>query len=203
MANTKAWFKDRLNDHYLLKSRQEDFRSRAAYKLQEINEKYKILKPNQKILDLGAAPGSWSQYVMRTVNGKAKIIAIDLLDIEPIDGVTIIKGDFLAKENQEKIIELAPNGLDVILSDIAPDTTGVHYADTENSFILVNLALDIAEKLLKPGGSFVAKVFEGAEYQTLLKRTRSLFGFAKSVNPKASLNRSRELFLVAQNFKKK
>jgi 23S rRNA (uridine2552-2'-O)-methyltransferase len=163
----KAWFKNRLNDHFLKKSRQEAFRSRAAYKLEEIDQKYKILKPGQSILDLGAAPGSWSQYAVRALKGRGKVIAIDLL------------------------------------RDMAPDTTGVHYADTENSAQLVHLALDIAEKLLKPNGSFVAKVFEGAEYKELLQRTKSLFGFAKSFNPKASLNRSRELFLVAQNFKKK
>jgi 23S rRNA (uridine2552-2'-O)-methyltransferase len=197
----KAWFKNRLNDPYLLKARAENYRSRAAYKLEEIDQKYKLLKPGQSILDLGAAPGSWSQYVMRALKGKAKIIAIDLLEIEPIEGVSIIQGDFLEKANQDKIIELAPNGLNLILSDIAPDTTGVHYADTENSVAMVNLALDMAEKLLKPGGSLVAKVFEGAEYQELLKRAKGMFQMAKSFHPKASLNRSRELFLVARNFK--
>lgn len=197
----KAWFKDRLNDHYLQKSRADSYRSRAAYKLEEIDQKYKLIKPGQKILDLGAAPGSWTQYVLRKVNGKAKVVAIDLLEIFPIEGAIIIRGDIRDSANQAQIIELAPHGLDVILSDMAPDTTGVHYADTENSALLVHLALDIAEKLLKPGGSFVAKVFEGAEYQQLLQRTRKLFGFAKSFNPKASLTRSREIFLVAQDFK--
>jgi len=198
---TKAWFKNRLNDHYLQKSRADDYRSRAAYKLEEIDQKYRLIKPGMKILDLGAAPGSWSQYAMRKVSGKARIIAIDLLEIAPIEGVTIIQGDIRTPENQAKIMELAPNGLDLILSDMAPDTTGVHYADTENSALLVHLALDIAEKLLRPGGNFVAKVFEGAEYQQLLQRTRKLFGFAKSFNPKASLSRSREIFMVAQDFK--
>lgn len=197
----KAWFKDRLNDHYLQKSRIDDFRSRAAYKLEEIDQKYKLIKPGQKILDLGAAPGSWTQYALRKVNGKAKVIAIDLLEIAPIEGAIIIRGDIRAPENQARIIELAPHGLDIILSDMAPDTTGVHFADTENSALLVHLALDIAEKLLKPGGSFVAKVFEGAEYLPLLQRTRKLFGFAKSFNPKASLTRSREIFMVAQDFR--
>ncbi len=196
----KAWFKDRLNDHYLQKSRIDDFRSRAAYKLEEIDQKYKLIKPGQKILDLGAAPGSWTQYALRKVNGKAKVIAIDLLEIAPIEGAIIIKGDIRAPENQARIIELAPHGVDLILSDMAPDTTGVHFADTENSALLVHLALDMAEKLLKPGGSFVAKVFEGAEYLPLLQRTRKLFGFAKSFNPKASLTRSREIFMVAQDF---
>ncbi|MEW6711367.1 MAG: RlmE family RNA methyltransferase [Candidatus Riflebacteria bacterium] len=197
----KAWFKNRLNDHYLLKARADDFRSRAAYKLEEIDLKYKLIRSGYKILDLGAAPGSWSQYAMRKASGKAKIIAIDLLEIQPIDGVTIIQGDIRDQQNQQKILDLAPSGLDLILSDMAPDTTGVHHADTENSALLVHLALDIAEKLLKPGGSFVAKVFEGAEYKALIDRTRKLFGFVKSFNPKASLNRSREVFMVAQQFK--
>lgn len=198
----KAWFKNRLNDPYLLKSRADSYRSRAAYKLEEIDQKYKLIKSGNKILDLGAAPGSWSQYAMRKAGGKAKIIAIDLLPVDPIEGVVILQGDIRDEANQKKIIELAAGKVDVLLSDMAPDTTGVHYADTENSALLVHLALDIAEKLLKPGGSFVAKVFEGSEYQALLQRARKMFGFAKSFNPKASLTRSREIFLVAQDFKK-
>ena len=199
MSN-KTWFKNRLHDHYLLKSREDNYRSRAAYKLEELDQKYRLIKPGMKILDLGAAPGSWSQYAMRKTSGKAKIVAIDLLEIVPIENVTVIKGDIRDEENQAKILELCPKGLDLIMSDMAPDTTGVHYADTENSVILVNLALDIAERLLKPKGNFIAKVFEGGEYNSLLKRTRSMFEFAKSCNPKASLSRSRELFMVAQGF---
>lgn len=200
---TKSWFKKRLNDTYLKKSRIEDYRSRAAYKLEEIDQKYGIIKSGNKILDLGAAPGSWSQYAIRKTGGKAKVIAIDLLEIRTIEGVKILQGDIRDEENQQEITLLASGKLDVILSDMAPNTTGLHYADTENSALLVGLALDIAEKLLKPGGNFVAKVFEGVEYQGILQRTKKLFTFAKSFNPKASLNRSRELFLVAQNFKGK
>lgn len=198
----KAWFQNRLNDHYLKKSRKDNFRSRAVYKLQEIDEKYKLLKKGMKILDLGAAPGSWSQYIVSKLNGKARVIAIDLLPIEPIEGVFIIEGDIRDTSNQEIIVAKASGKVDLILSDVAPDTTGVHYADTENSVQLVNLALDIAEKLLKPGGHFVAKVFEGAEYKSLLNRTKKMFYFAKSFSPKASLSRSREIFMVAQKFKK-
>ena len=199
----KAWFQNRLNDHYLKKSRKENYRSRAVYKLEEIDKKYKLFKPGMAVLDLGAAPGSWSQYVVNSLKNKGNIIAIDLLPIVPIDGVFIIEGDIRDKVNQEIIINKANGYLDVLLSDMAPDTTGVHHADTENSALLVHLALDMAEKLLKPGGSFIAKVFEGAEYKELLDRTKKLFGFAKSFNPKASLSRSRELFLVAQKFKQK
>jgi 23S rRNA (uridine2552-2'-O)-methyltransferase len=196
----KAWFKKRLNDHYLKKSRGENYRSRAAYKLEEIDKKYRLIKPGQKILDLGAAPGSWSQYAQRKAKGKARIIAIDLLEIDPINKVEIIKGDIRDEANQKQITELAGGKVDLILSDMAPDTTGLHHADTENSAQLVHLALDMAEKLLKPGGSFVAKVFEGAEYKELLDRAKKMFSFAKSVNPKASLSRSREVFLVADKF---
>jgi len=198
----KAWFQKRLNDHYLKKSRKENYRSRAVYKLEEINKKYNILKPGLSILDLGAAPGSWSQFSVNTLNGKGSIIAIDLLPIVQIDGVHIIEGDIRDVANQDQIKKLANGKIDVLLSDMAPDTTGVHHADTENSALLVHLALDMAKEMLKPGGSFVAKVFEGSEYKELLDRAKSMFGFAKSFNPKASLSRSRELFLVAQNFKK-
>ena len=201
MSN-KAWYKNRLNDHYLKKSRQDNYRSRAVYKLEEIDNKYKILKKGMSVLDLGAAPGSWSQYVVNKLSGHAKIIAIDLLPIEPIKNVFVIEGDIRDKENQNTIVSKANGKVDVILSDMAPDTTGVHFADTENSFFLVNLALDIAEKLLKPGGHFVAKVFEGSEYKSLLTRAKQMFTFAKSFHPKASLSRSREIFLVAQNYKK-
>lgn len=197
----KDWFKKRLQDPYLLKSRQEGYRSRAAYKLQEIDQKYKLFKAGQKILDLGAAPGSWSEYVTKKLSNKVTLIAVDLLKIEPIPNVTIIQGDFRDSGIQEQIISSANGKLDIILSDMAPDTTGRHDVDTYNSSVLVNLALDLAEKLLKPGGKLVAKVFEGSEYQAILKRAKGMFGFAKSVSPKASLSQSREVFLVADNFR--
>lgn len=199
----KAWFQNRLNDHFLKKSRRENYRSRAVYKLEEIDNKYKLFKPGMAVLDLGAAPGSWSQYVVNSLKNKGKVIAIDLLPIVPIEGVYIIEGDIRDQANRDEINQKAQGKIDVLLSDMAPDTTGVHHADTENSALLVHLALDMAEKLLKPGGSFVAKVFEGAEYKELLDRTKRMFSFAKTFNPKASLTRSREIFLVAQKFKKK
>ncbi len=198
---TKAWFKKRLNDHYLKQSRVDSFRSRAAYKLEEIDKKYSLIKPGMKILDLGAAPGSWSQYIARKTGGKSSVIAIDLLPIEPIEQVTILQGDLRSKEKQDEIRKLAPKGLDLVLSDMAPDTTGIHYADADNSIELVTAALNLSYELLKPGGSFVAKVFEGEGYSELLRQTKKNFDFAKSYNPKASLASSRELYLVARFFK--
>ncbi len=197
----KAWFKDRLNDPWLRKARQEQFRSRAAYKLEEINRKYKLLKPGMKILDLGAAPGSWSQMALHCMNGKGLVVAIDLLPVEPIEGAVIIRGDIRADESQKLIGEAFKGKFDVILSDMAPDTTGIHHADTSNSAALVTLALELCGKWLKPGGSFVAKVFEGSEYKDLHAHAKKLFEFAKSVNPEASLARSREVYLVGTGYK--
>lgn len=200
MSN-KAWFKKRLEDPYLKKAQQEGYRSRAAYKLEEIDKKYKLIKPGQKILDAGAAPGSWCEYAINKTKQKATIIAIDLLEIEPIKNVKIIKGDICDKNKQSQIKELAAGKLDLILSDMAPDTTGIHHADTESSTQLVHTLLDLAQLTLKNKGSFVAKVFEGAEYSQLLKRAKQMFTFAKSFSPKASLKQSRELYLVAIDFK--
>ncbi|HOT27748.1 MAG TPA: RlmE family RNA methyltransferase [Candidatus Ozemobacteraceae bacterium] len=197
----KAWFKDRLNDPWLRKARQEQFRSRAAYKLEEIHRKYKLLKPGMKILDLGAAPGSWTQMALHCLNGKGLVVAIDLLPIDPIEGAIILQGDIRAEESQKKIADAAKGKFDVILSDMAPDTTGIHHADTSNSAALVTLALDLCAKWLKPGGSFVAKVFEGSEYKDLHSEAKKKFEFLKSVNPEASLTRSREVYLVGTGFK--
>lgn len=197
----KAWFKDRLNDPWLRKARQEQFRSRAAYKLEEIHRKYKILKPGMKILDLGAAPGSWTQMALNCMNGKGLVVAIDLLPIEPIAGALIIQGDIRAEESQKLIAEAGKGKFDVILSDMAPDTTGIHHADTSNSAALVALALDLCDRWLKPGGSFVAKVFEGSEFKDLHAQAKKHFDFLKSVNPEASLARSREVYLVGTGYK--
>ncbi|MBP7634790.1 RlmE family RNA methyltransferase [Candidatus Ozemobacteraceae bacterium] len=197
----KAWFKDRLNDPWLRKARQEQFRSRAAYKLEEIHRKYKLLKPGMKILDLGAAPGSWTQMALHCLNGKGLVVAIDLLPIDPIEGAVILQGDIRSEDSQKKIADAAKGKFDVILSDMAPDTTGIHHADTSNSAALVTLAIELCARWLKPGGSFVAKVFEGSEYKELHSEAKKQFEFLKSVNPEASLSRSREVYLVGTGFK--
>ncbi|HOY68966.1 MAG TPA: RlmE family RNA methyltransferase [Candidatus Ozemobacteraceae bacterium] len=199
----KAWFKDRLNDPWLRKARQEQFRSRAAYKLEEINRKYNLLKPGMKVLDLGAAPGSWTQMALSCLKGKGLVVGIDLLPIDPIEGAVLIRGDIRSEESQRLIADAVKGQFDIILSDMAPDTTGIHHADTSNSAALVQLAIDLCDRWLKPGGSFVAKVFEGAEYKELHAHAKRLFEFAKSVNPEASLSRSREVYLVGTGFRKK
>jgi len=195
------WFQQRLRDPFLKKAHSESLRSRAAYKLQEIHEKYKLIKPNHKVLDLGCAPGSWTQIAAKFLSPKGLLVGIDLVATEPVEGATILQGDIRDKAMQTKIRELCPNRFDLILSDMAPNTTGVHHADTANSADLVSLVLDLCSEWLKPGGSMVAKVFEGSEYQALHKRAKSLFDFAKSVNPEASLSRSREVYLVGQGYR--
>ena len=196
----KAWFKQRLKDPYLLKSRQDHYRSRAAYKLIEIIDKYNLIKSGNMILDLGAAPGSWSQIAAGRTGRKGGVLAVDLLQIKPIEGVSILQGDIRSGEIQGQIAEFATKGFDLVISDMAPDTTGRHHADTDNSVELVNIALELCLDHLKQKGSFVAKVFEGAEFKKLHQRIKSMFEFAKSFNPKASLARSREVYIVATGF---
>lgn len=199
---TPRWFQQRLRDPFLQKAHRENYRSRAAYKLQEIAEKYKLLKPGSHVLDLGAAPGSWTQVVVQVVGAKGLVVGIDLLEVEPIEGAHLIQGDIRDPKKQEEIRALSKRPFDLILSDMAPNTTGVHHADTANSVELVQLALELANTWLRPGGAFVAKLFEGAEYKELHTFAKSRFGFAKSFKPKASLAASREIYLVCQDFKK-
>ncbi len=196
-----GWFKNRLQDPYFRKAHRENYRSRAVYKLQEIQEKYQLIRSGQRILDLGAAPGSWTQYAVEQAGRTGKVIGIDLLPIQPLEGATLLEGDINDPVMQEQIHQFAPKGFDVIMSDMAPNTTGVHHADAGNSVELVHVALDLSKLWLKNGGSFVAKVFEGSDFRELHERFKKLFGFAKSFKPKASLSASRETYLVGKEFK--
>lgn len=189
-----------MQDPFLKKAHREDYRSRAAYKLQEIEEKYKLLQSHSKVLDLGCAPGSWCQLVRRCLGPKGLVIGVDLLAVEPIEGVTLLQGDLTDPAVQDRITSLCPGGFDLILSDMAPHTTGIHHADTQRSAELVTLVLDLCARWLKPGGAMLAKVFEGAEYPALRQRARTLFRFAKTVTPEASLARSREVYLLGQGY---
>ncbi|MBF0544922.1 MAG: RlmE family RNA methyltransferase [Candidatus Riflebacteria bacterium] len=196
------WFKQRLNDPFLKKAHKENYRSRAAYKLKEIIEKHDIFKSAVRILDVGAAPGSWTQVAAEEAPKGAKIIAVDLIEMEEVPGAQVFKGDIRDIKIQEAIFSVVKKPFDLIISDMAPNTSGVHHADSGNSVELVNIVLDLAPQWLKQGGKFVAKVFEGPEYKQLHSRAKSMFEFAKSFKPKASLSSSREIYLVCMNFKK-
>jgi 23S rRNA (uridine2552-2'-O)-methyltransferase len=199
----KAWLQDHVNDPYVKLAQREGYRARAAYKLKEIDETFRLLRPGQVIVDLGAAPGAWSQYIVRHlgVNKPAapatKVIALDLLEFEPVEGVQFIQGDFRDADVLAQL-ERALGGrrVDVIVSDMAPNLSGIESADAARMADLVELAVDFASAHLSPQGALVAKVFHGSGYSQLMELFKKSFRVAKPLKPKASRDRSAETFLV-------
>lgn len=200
-SSSRRWLERQLNDPYVAEAEKKGYRSRAAFKLLELNEKFHFLKPGLKVLDLGAAPGGWSQIVVKIV-GKNNVIAVDFLEMEPIAGVNFLQDDFLEEETFEKIKDIL-NGdvVDIVLSDMAPQTTGHQQTDHLRIMALAETAFDAAKDILKPGGTFVSKLFQGGgdpEFQKLLKAS---FKTVKNAKPPSSRKDSSELFIVAQGFR--
>ncbi len=203
----RAWLHDHLTDPYVKLAQKEGYRSRAAYKLKEIDEELKLLRPGQLVVDLGAAPGAWSQYVRRRFaqretggaagQPKGTIIALDLLDFEPIEEVTFIQGDF-REESVLALLERAVAGrpVDVVVSDMAPNLSGISSADSARISHLVELAVDFACRHLCPQGALVCKVFHGSGYSQLVKEFKGRFRYVRPIKPKASRDKSAETFLV-------
>ncbi|WP_077033814.1 RlmE family RNA methyltransferase [Pelomonas sp. KK5] len=206
----KAWLNDHVNDPYVKLAHKEGYRARAAYKLKEIDEELKLLRPGQVVVDLGAAPGAWSQYLRRKfapagagvgeLNGT--IIALDLLEFEPIEGVQFILGDF-QEDAVLKELEgaLAGRPVDVVVSDMAPNLSGIENVDAARIANLIELALDFSQQHLKPDGALVAKVFHGSGYSQLVDLFKAQFKKVKAIKPKASRDRSSETFLVGMGLK--
>jgi 23S rRNA (uridine2552-2'-O)-methyltransferase len=207
----KQWLQDHANDPYVKLAQREGFRARAVYKLSEIDEQFKLLRPGQLVVDLGSTPGAWSQYIRRkfAMGGAAvgelngRIVALDILEMEPIEGVTFIQGDFredavLAQLNEA--VDGKP--VDVVVSDMAPNLTGVTVTDTARVAHLVELAVDFALQHLKPEGALVTKVFHGSGYSELVELFRANFRVVKAVKPKASRDKSAETFLVGFGLRK-
>ena len=196
-----AWLKAWRKDHFVKKSKQDGWRSRATYKLIGIDEKTRLIKPSQVIIELGAAPGGWSQYVASRLSKKNNAIAIDLLEMKPIPGVQIIQGDVFAENTLFKIQQLL-NGrsVDLVLSDMAPNLTGVAIADQANSIELVKKALDFCHIFLKPGGDFLAKTFSSADTPELIGNLKSHFQIIKTHKPDASRPKSSEIFLLCRQY---
>jgi 23S rRNA (uridine2552-2'-O)-methyltransferase len=203
----KAWLHDHLNDPYVKMAQREGYRARAAYKLKEIDEAYGLLRPGQVVVDLGATPGAWSQYVRRKFapTGAASgelagtIIALDMLDFEPIEGVTFVQGDFREDAVMQALErELAGRAVDVVLSDMAPNLSGIESSDAARVAHLVELAVDFSLKHLKTGGqgALLCKAFHGSGYSQLVKLFKESFRVVKPVKPKASRDRSAETFLL-------
>lgn len=200
--SSKQWLDRHFNDHYVKKAQAEGWRSRAIFKLQEFQEKYRFLKPGQCVVDLGAAPGGWSQYVASILKGKGQIFALDILPMEPLDHVHFIQGDFTSDAIWSELDQLIDRGsVDVILSDIAPNMSGQRAIDQPRVMHLAELALEFVETYLSDNGIFIIKLFHGEEFDEYLKILRSVFCSVKISKPKASRQTSREVYLMAQKRK--
>jgi len=221
MARSKTsgdWLKEHFDDEYVKRSQKEGYRSRAIYKLQEIQQKDNLIRPNMQVVDLGAAPGGWSQYAVELVGSYGRVVASDILAIDPLPFVEFVKGDFTEESVLNEILDVLNRDkdgsvgnssqnkstnyrADVVISDMAPNMTGVEATDQPRSIYLCELSLDMACQILKPGGSFVAKVFQGDGSEAFLKDVRTHFSKVKVRKPKASRPRSREVYVVGQNYK--
>jgi 23S rRNA (uridine2552-2'-O)-methyltransferase len=209
----RAWINDHVNDPWVKLATKEGYRARAAYKLKEIDEVFGLVKPGQLVVDLGSTPGAWSQYLRRRLgnaNGPAgatsspngAIIALDLLPMEPVEGVRFFQGDFREDALLQQVVqEMAGRKADLVVSDMAPNLSGIASSDTARIEHLIELAIDFAQAHLKPQGALVAKVFHGAGYDTLVKLFKNSFKVVKPFKPKASRDRSSETFLVGQGLK--
>jgi 23S rRNA (uridine2552-2'-O)-methyltransferase len=200
--SSRRWLHEHETDVYVKRARESGFRSRAVFKLEEIQKTDRLIKPGMTIVDLGAAPGGWSQLAVKLLQGRGRIVALDILPMDEIVGVEFIQGDF---DSEEVLASLdAMLGTDrpqLVLSDMAPNTTGIADVDHDRSMHLVELTLEFAQRTLVPGGDFLVKVFQGRHFQPFMKQLRSHFGTVKVRKPPASRQRSSELYLLARDFK--
>jgi 23S rRNA (uridine2552-2'-O)-methyltransferase len=198
---SQRWLSRQLNDPYVQAAKARGLRSRAAFKLIELDQKFRLLKPGLRVVDLGAAPGGWTQVALQAVGERGRVVALDLLPMDPIPGVTVLQGDF-QEEAAERAVEAALDGqADLVLSDMAPNTTGHAATDHLRIIALAELALDFACRVLAPGGAFVAKVFQGGSEKELLDRLKRAFAEVRHAKPPASRKDSSELYVVATGFR--
>ena len=195
--SSKAWMHEHVNDEFVKRAQKEGYRARAAYKLIEIDDKDKLIKPGMTIVDLGATPGSWSQVAIQRLKGQGRIIALDLLEMEPIKGVEFIQGDF----REEAVLRQLENSLqgkqvDLVIADMAPNMSGITIVDQAGAAYLTELALEFSRDWLKPSGNFLVKVFIGAGFDEILSSMRGLFDKVVTRKPKASRGRSNEVYLL-------
>ena len=205
MARSKSsnrWLTEHFKDPFVQQAQKDGLRSRAAYKLEEISKKDRLIKPGQRIIDLGAAPGSWSQWLSQYLQGKAYILATDILNMDALPDVEFIQGDFRDDEVLAKLLEaIGDQGADLVLSDMAPNMSGMEAIDQPKAMYLAELALDLATEVLGKGGGFVVKVFQGTGFDPFLADCRAKFATVKVRKPEASRGRSREVYIVATSFK--
>lgn len=203
----KAWLHDHMNDPYVKLAQKEGYRARAAYKLQEIDETLRLVRPDSVVVDLGAAPGAWSQYLRRKLfasaaNKQSRIIALDMLPMEAIENVEFIQGDFREESVLQQLQDtLQSKPVDLVVSDMAPNLSGIASADAARMAHLIELALDFAKNHLKPEGALVVKLFHGSGYSQLVRLFKEHFQVVKPIKPKASRAKSSETFLVGMRLK--
>lgn len=195
--SSKAWMHEHINDEFVKRAQKEGYRARAAYKLTEIDDKDRLIKPGMTIVDLGSTPGSWSQVVVQRLKGQGRVIALDLLEMEPIKGVEFIQGDF-REEAILNILEKSLNGkqVDLVIADMAPNMSGITVVDQAGAAYLTELALEFSKEWLKPSGNFLVKVFIGEGFDDIVKNMRTMFDKVVTRKPKASRGRSSEVYLL-------
>ena len=199
--SSRQWLDRHFKDEYVKKAQQAGYRSRAAFKLLEIQERSKLLKPGQIVVDLGAAPGGWSQIAKQLVGAKGCVIALDILEMEPLPGVEFIRGDFREDEPLQELTQIVEGRpVDLVISDMAPNVSGMSVVDQPQAIYLCELVLDFARQALKPGGGLIVKVFQGEGYDDYFKELRSSFKKVVTRKPGASRAKSREVYLVAQGY---
>ena len=202
--SSKKWLAEHFDDPYVKLAQRQGLRSRSAFKLQELQEKFRLVRPGMTVVDLGAAPGGWCQVLRPLVGSGGRIIALDVLPMEPLPGVIFIQGDFTEDgplQDLEAALEGAP--ADLVLSDMAPNISGMAAVDQAKAMYLAELALDFVRSWLKPGGDFVVKLFQGTDFDSYVKTIRGLFDAVRIVKPKASRPRSREVYLLARGLRVK
>jgi 23S rRNA (uridine2552-2'-O)-methyltransferase len=200
-----AWVNERKNEFYYRKAKAENLRSRASFKLLQAVKKFNFIKPGYVVVDLGAAPGGWTQAALRLVDDSGFILAVDLKKIAPFDSpnALAVVGDVTEKETIKKILQLLPHAPDVVISDVAPNVSGIWELDHARQIDLASQSLNIAKTLLRPGGNFFVKVFQGSTTNNFVEETKRHFSFVKLVKPKASRSKSAELYVLGMNYKKK
>lgn len=199
--SSKKWLKEHFDDEYVQRARKEGYRSRAVYKLIEIQKKDRLLKPGMTVIDLGAAPGGWTEYAVKLLGKKGRMIALDILPMEPIHGVQIIQGDFREDDILENLLAvIGEDRADLVFSDMAPNISGMEVVDIPRAYYLAELTLDLAQKVLKPGGGILVKLFQGEGFDAYHKALKESFSRVVIRKPRASRTRSREVYALATGY---